>query len=221
MSSETLNLSSELYKYYQSVAFREPQILTKLRHETQTRTGAAMQISPEQGQFMTMLVSLLKPRRILEIGTFTGYSAIAMGLALVEEGKLLTCDIDPHHTTIAKRYWAEAGLENKIELHLRPALETLHHLLSVEQQESSFDLIFIDGDKNNYPHYYEQCLQLLKPGALMLIDNVLWSGTVADANNPDQITKMFRALNQKIKNDTRIMVSMLPIGDGLTMVRKN
>lgn len=178
-----------------------------------------MQIGPGQGQFLALLLKLLGARRVLEIGTFTGYSALWMALALPEDGKLIACDVSAAYTSIGRRSWQEAGVAHKIDLRIAPASETLRTLLA-EGQAGSFDLAFIDADKEGYAGYYEQCLQLVRPGGLIAIDNVLWGGAVADDAAQDADTQALRALNARLHVDERIDLSLLPIGDGLTLARK-
>ncbi|MBN9418494.1 MAG: class I SAM-dependent methyltransferase [Candidatus Eremiobacteraeota bacterium] len=212
--SKALTLDDRLVDYLHSVSLREPEVLRKLREETAAHPRSGMQIAPEQGQFMALLVELLGCRRILEVGCFTGYSSLAMSLALADEGRIDTCDVDAETTAVARRYWAEAGQQHKIQLHLGPALETLKTL------EGPYDLAFIDADKSNYDGYLEAAYGLLRPGGLILLDNVLWSGAVADpaVNDPD--TEALRALNRKLQADSRFSISMLPLADGLTLARK-
>jgi caffeoyl-CoA O-methyltransferase len=178
-----------------------------------------MQISPEQGQFMALLVELIGARRILEVGTFTGYSALAVALALPPDGRVITCDINEEMTAIARRYWAEAGVADKIDLRLAPAIDTLDELLA-EGQAGQFDFAFIDADKTNYLAYYERTLELLRSGGLIAIDNVLWNGAVADPERQDDDTSAIRALNEAVHADDRVSLSLLPISDGLTLARK-
>jgi caffeoyl-CoA O-methyltransferase len=180
---------------------------------------AGMQISPEQGQFMALLAELIGARRAIEVGTFTGYSALCVAQALPADGKLIACDISEEFTSVARRYWAKSGIADRIELRLAPALDTLKSLLA-GGGAGSFDFAFIDADKTQYDAYYEAILKLLRPGGLATIDNVLWSGAVADGRKRDADTVALRALNEKLKTDKRITLSMLPIGDGLTLARK-
>jgi predicted O-methyltransferase YrrM len=175
-----------------------------------------MQIAPEQGQLMAFLVQLIGARKTLEIGVFTGYSSLVVALALPEDGKVVACDTSQEFTAIARHYWQKAGVTNKIDLHLAPAIETLDQLLS-SGQANTFDFAFIDADKSNYDNYYERALQLVRPGGLIAIDNVLWSGSVADPEVQDTRTKAIRALNQKLHQDERITLSLIPIADGLTL----
>jgi predicted O-methyltransferase YrrM len=219
MADYTLNLSPRLYEYFQRLSLREPEVLQKLREQTHKMSMAQMQISPEQGQFMGLLIELIGAKKTLEIGTFTGYSTLVVALALPEDGKIVACDINGEWTKIAKRFWDLAGVGHKIDLRLAPALETLQALLD-EGGAGTFDFAFIDADKVNYPHYYELSLKLLRPGGLMAIDNVLWSGDVADPEVQDVNTVVLRALNEKVLQDMRVTMSMVPIGDGVTLVRK-
>jgi predicted O-methyltransferase YrrM len=218
MSNKTLCITEKLYEYLLSVSLREPDVLRELREETALDESANMQISPEQGQFMGLMVKLLGARRTLDIGVYTGYSSLCIGLALPEEGRVIACDVNREWTAMAKRYWRKAGVEDKIELHLGPAQQTLERFLGKEGD--SFDFAFIDADKINYDIYYEYCLQLIRPGGLIAIDNVLWKGTVADAGVHDEDTEAIRTLNQKIHTDPRVEISLVPIADGLALARK-
>lgn len=219
MSTKTFTLSDQLYKYFLSVSSRESAILSQLRAETARQPMAVMQISPEQGQFMALLVQLMQATKTLEVGVFTGYSTLSVALALPDNGKITACDVSEEWTAIARHYWSQAGVADKIDLHLAPALETLNQLLSAGQA-NSFDFAFIDADKQNYDNYYEQALQLIRPGGLIAIDNVLRSGQVADPQVQDSSTAAIRALNQKLHHDERIALSLVPIGDGLTLALK-
>jgi predicted O-methyltransferase YrrM len=216
MSNRTLTLTDELNEYLVRVGTREPEILRRLREETAPLPQHNMQIGPDQGAFMAMLVRLIDAYRCLEIGTFTGYSSTAVGLALPPHGKMVCCDVSSEWTDIARRYWAEAGLADRIELRLAPAAETLDALLG---EGATFDFAFIDADKSGYDTYYESCLRLVRSGGLITIDNVLWSGRVADASVQDEDTAAIRALNEKIAADERVDAVILPIGDGLTLAR--
>jgi predicted O-methyltransferase YrrM len=218
MSNRTLNLDERLYHYLLNASLRENDVLRRLRAETAANPRAMMQISPEQGQFMQLLIQLSGARKTLEVGVFTGYSALAVALALPENGKVVACDISEEWTNIAKRYWQEAGVADRIDLRLAPAQETLASL--IDGESGSFDFAFIDADKGNYGVYYEQALQLLKPGGLLAIDNVLWNGAVADPDIHDADTEAIRALNAKIHADERVTLSLVPIGDGLTLAVK-
>ncbi len=219
MSSRTIQMTDRLYDYLLKVSLREPPLLAELRAETAKLPMAGMQISPEQGQFMALLAELIGARRAIEVGTFTGYSALCVAAALPADGKLIACDISEEFTSVARRYWAKSGIADRIELRLAPALDTLKDLLA-GGGAGSFDFAFIDADKTQYDAYYEAILKLLRPGGLVTIDNVLWSGAVADGRKRDADTVALRALNEKLKTDKRISLSMLPIGDGLTLARK-
>lgn len=219
MNSKTLNLNESLYQYLLSVSLREPEILQQLRQETANHPGAIMQISPDQGQFLALLVQLTGVKKALEIGVFTGYSALCVALALPPQGTLIACDVSEEYTKIARRYWHKANVENKIDLRLAPAVDTLNQLLESNQEET-FDFVFIDADKINYLNYYEKSLQLLRTGGLMVIDNVLWSGRVADLNVTDQSTQALREFNQTLHQDDRITLSLIPVADGLTLALK-
>ena len=219
MSRRTLALSEELYAYLLARGVRESDVGRRLREETAGLPMAQMQISPEQGAFMQMLVRLLGARRTLEIGTFTGYSALVVAEALPADGRVVACDVSAEWTAIGRRYWAEAGVAERIDLRLKPALETLDELLT-GGGAGSFDFSFIDADKTNYDAYYERSLTLLRPGGLVAIDNTLWGGAVIDAARKDGDTRAIRALNDKLREDRRADVVMLPVGDGLTLARK-
>jgi len=219
MSSRTIPMTDRLYDYLLKVSLREPPLLAELRAETAKMPMAMMQISPEQGQFMALLAELIGARKAIEVGTFTGYSALCVAGALPPDGKLTACDISEEFTSVARRYWAKSGIGDRIELRLAPALDTLKSLLK-DGGAGSFDFAFIDADKTQYDAYYEAILKLLRPGGLIAIDNVLWSGAVADGRKRDADTVALRALNEKLKADKRVTLSMLPIGDGLTLARK-
>ncbi len=219
MNKNTLGLSSDLLDYLRASSLREPDILAQLRAETATLPASRMQIAPEQGQFMAWLVTLIGAKRTLDIGVFTGYSALVVALALPDDGQVVACDRDPSSTAIARRYWQAAGMADKIDLQLAPALDTLDRLLA-NQQHDRFDFAFIDADKRNYANYYDRCLQLVRSGGVIAIDNVLWSGRVADASDTDKRTEAIRAFNAQLQSDDRIDLSLLPIADGLTLARK-
>ncbi len=219
MSNRTLTLTDDLYQYLLDVSLREPEVLRRLRRETASHPMARMQIAPEQGQFMALLVRLLGARRALEVGVFTGYSALAVALALPPDGTLTACDVSEDYTAVAQRYWQEAGVAGKIDLRIAPALETLEALLA-EGQAGTFDFAFIDADKESYDAYYERALRLLRAGGLILFDNVLWSGRVAEADAQDADTQALRTLNRKLHHDERIHLSLLPLADGLTLALK-
>jgi predicted O-methyltransferase YrrM len=211
-------LTDELLAYLHKVSLREAEPLRRLREETAKLPSAGMQISPDQGQFMALLVRLIDARNCLEIGTFTGYSSLAIALALPPDGRVVCCDVSEEYTAVARRAWASAGVADKITLHIAPARATLDKLRAAGRR-GSFDFAFIDADKENYNAYYEASLELVRPGGLIAIDNVLWSGAVANDKRQDADTKALRALNLKLRDDERVDLSMLPIGDGLTLAR--
>ncbi|MCH9637187.1 MAG: class I SAM-dependent methyltransferase [Candidatus Rickettsiella isopodorum] len=219
MSNQNINLSDTLYQYMLSISLREPAILKSLRETTHQLSSHSMQISPEQGQLMGFLIELTSAVKTLEIGVYTGYSALVVALALPEIGKIIACDINKETTSMALDFWRKAGIAHKIDLKLAPALETLDNLIK-QDHSNSFDFIFIDADKQNYLNYYARSLTLLRPGGLMLVDNVLWSGRVADTQAHDKQTLAIRTFNQAIYLDKRISVCLIPIGDGLTLIRK-
>jgi caffeoyl-CoA O-methyltransferase len=219
MSYDSISVTRALGDYLISVSLREPDILRELREETGRQAYGTMQIAAEQGQFMALLVRLMGAKRCLEIGTFTGYSALSVALALPEDGRLICCDVNPDTTTIAQRYWRKAGVAAKIELRLAPAMETLDALLAAGAA-GSFDFAFIDADKPAYDQYYEACLALLRRGGLIVIDNVLWSGQVADPSCRDQSTTALKKLNRKLHEDLRVDLSLVPLGDGITLALK-
>ncbi|HVY98992.1 MAG TPA: class I SAM-dependent methyltransferase [Dongiaceae bacterium] len=218
MARRTLDLDDRLYDYLLGVGVRESDLLKELRNETLKLSGAGMQIGPDQGAFMHLLVGMIGATRALEIGTFTGYSSLCVASALPADGKLICCDVSEEYTSIARNYWRRAGLESKIELRLGPAVATLDQL--IEAKVPQFDFIFIDADKTNYPNYYERALQLVRTGGLIAVDNVLWGGDVADPSVDDADTNAIRALNDKVRADERVTLSMIPLGDGLTLARK-
>ncbi|NEO68362.1 class I SAM-dependent methyltransferase [Moorena sp. SIO3H5] len=219
MANQTFGLDKQLNDYLKSVSVREPEVLTQLRLETAQHSMARMQIAPEQGQFMALLVQLMGAKKTLEVGVFTGYSALAVALALPPEGKVVACDISEEYTAIARRYWQQAGVADKIDLQIAPALDTLEQLVE-EGQAGTFDFAFIDADKRNYENYYEQVLKLVRNGGLIAVDNVLWSGRVGDPEVVDNRTEAIRAFNQKLYEDQRVNLSLVPIADGLTLALK-
>jgi caffeoyl-CoA O-methyltransferase len=219
LSNRTLAIDDRIYDYLCEVAIDESELLFQLRQETAKLEYAVMQISPEQGQFMSLLVKLIGAKRAIEVGTFTGYSSICVASAMPDDGELICCDISPQWTDIAEKYWARAKLENKINLFTQPAEQTLQTLID-DGQQSSFDFIFIDADKQNYIQYYEMALTLLRKGGLIAVDNTLWSGAVADPENDEPGTRAIRRFNQMVKEDTRVSKSLLPVGDGLTLILK-
>lgn len=219
MSNRTLDLTDEVYQYLLNHSLREHELLAELRRETSQLEMGIMQISPEQGQFMALLVKMLGVRRAIEVGVFTGYSSLSVAMAMPENGELVVCDTNEEWTSIARRYWERAGLSHKITLNLAPALTTLKNLLA-DGQAGQFDFAFIDADKTNYINYYEACLKLIHPGGVIAIDNVLWGGSVADVKDDSEDTVAIRELNKYIHNDDRVDISMLPVGDGLTLARR-
>ncbi len=214
-----LQLTDRLYAYLLKASLRDDSLLRRLRRETARLPRGAMQIPPEQGQFMGLLVELVGARKAIEIGTFTGYSSISIARALPRDGTLICCDISEEFTGIARRYWKEAKLSHKIRLKLGPALDSLDAMIA-QGEGGSFDFAFIDADKGNYRKYYERCLKLVRRGGLIAIDNVLWGGSVADPRMRDPETRAIRALNTALKQDRRVSVSLLPVADGLTLARK-
>ena len=216
MSTGILNYTTSLRDYLWEKGIEEHPALKELRLETAKLPQSMMQICPEQGALMANLIRLMSAKRTIEIGTFTGYSTLAVALALPEEGEIIACDISEEWTALGKKKWEQAGVAHKINLRLAPAVDTLDALLA-DGQESSFDFAFIDADKANYPAYYEKCLKLVRKGGVIAIDNVLWGGSVIDSERNDEDTKAIRKLNEFIANDKRVSLSMVPIGDGLTL----
>ena len=219
MSNVSLGLPPDLTTYLIRHGVREPEILRRLREETASLPQARMQISPEQGALMAMLIRLMDARRCLEIGTFTGYSSLAVALALPSDGSVVCCDVSDEWTSVARRYWAEAGVADRVDLRLGPALETLDSLLA-GGAAGTFDFAFVDAAKREYPDYHERVVQLLRSGGLAAYDNVLWGGAVIDEATTDPDTKGVRRLNERLANDERVDISMIPVGDGLTLARK-
>ncbi len=220
MNNKSIDLNESIYNYLLSVSLKEAPILQELRQETANLPSAVMQIAPEQGQFMALLTKLLNVRKALEVGVFTGYSSLCVALAMPEDGQLIACDVSEEYTNMARHYWQKAGVAEKIDLRIAPALDTLDSLIAAGEGDS-FDLAFIDADKGNYANYYDRILQLIRPKGLILIDNVLWSGKVADAEVNDNLTNQIRDFNQKLYRDDRIDLSLLSIADGLTLAMKS
>ena len=214
-----LTITDSLWDYMRRVTLREPPVLARLREETASNPHANMQISPDQGQFMALLIHLLDARKTLEIGVFTGYSSLSVALAMPDDGRIIACDVSEEWTSIARRYWREAGVEKKIDLRLKPALATLDDLIATGQG-GQFDFAFIDADKQNYTNYFERALVLVRAGGLIAIDNVLWYGKVIDPSVKDEDTVAIRAFNEKLLADDRVWLSMLPVRDGLTLACK-
>ena len=219
MSRATMGLPEYLYAYLLSVGTRPGDTRLRLREATNALDNAGMQISIEQGELMDLLIQVMGAKKCLEIGTFTGYSALVTAQALPDEGKLICCDVSDTYTSIGKPFWIEAGVAHKIDLRIAPAIQTMDALLAAGEA-GTFDFLFIDADKSNYDSYYERGLQLLRTGGLIGIDNTLWSGKVADESVADPDTAALRALNAKIHADARVQIAMIPIGDGLTLCRK-
>lgn len=219
MSARTITMTDPLYGYLLDVSLRENDIAGRLRAVTAEHPQAAMQISPEQGQFMGVLVRLIGARHCIEVGTFTGYSTLCVALSLPDDGRIVACDVSEEWTAIGRAHWREAGVEGKIDLRIAPALETLDQLLGAGGA-GEYDFMFIDADKSNYLHYYERGLKLLRTGGLIAVDNVLWGGSVIDPAKQDDDTNAIRELNRHVKEDSRVDLSMVPIGDGLTLARK-
>lgn len=220
MSNRSIGLDEALYGYLLEVSLREDELLAELRAETASLPQANMQIAPEQGQFMGLVARMIGARRYIEIGTFTGYSALAVARSMPGDGEVITCDISAEWTAVAQRYWIRAGLAERIRLELAPAMETLDRLLA-GGWSGDFDLAFIDADKTGYLDYYERCLKLLRKGGVVMVDNTLWGGSVIDGDKRDADTEAIRAFNLHVRNDKRVELSLVPIGDGLTILRKN
>jgi len=219
MANRSIDLSNELYAYLLDTGLREPEVIQRLRQATEQEELSIMRSAPEQGQLMAMLITLMGAKRVLEIGTYTGYSTLWMAQALPDDGEMITCDVSEAWTAVARRFWHEAGVADKITLHVRPAIESLDALLA-QGETNSFDFAFIDADKENYQAYFERCLILIRSGGLIVIDNVLWGGSVIEADNHESSTIAIRAFNQALKSDSRITINMLPIADGMTLALK-
>ena len=219
MSKQSIGLDDQLYRYLLDASLREPDILRRLRDETASMPMSMMQISPEQGQFMALIIELIGARRTLELGVFTGYSSLSVALALPDDGHITACDVSEEYTAVARRYWAEAGVAHKIDLRLAPGLETLDALLA-DGAQGTYDFAFVDALKTEYADYYERILELLRPGGLIAVDNVLWDGRVADPDDNSEDTVAIRAFNLKLRDDQRVSLSLLPLADGLSLARK-
>ncbi len=219
MSNRTTQMTDALYGHFIETTLRESVLLRRLREETAQISGSGMQIAPEQGQFMALLVRLIGARRAIEIGTYTGYSSLCVALAMPADGHLTACDVSEEWTTVARRYWGQAGVADRIDLRLAPAAKTIRTLLDDGGAET-YDFAFIDADKENYVDYYEGCLKLLRPGGLIAIDNMLWHGAVADPARDDDDTVAIRDLTRRMKDDSRVDTSLVPIGDGVMLARK-
>lgn len=219
MSNLTLGLAPLVQNYLRDVSLREPTVLQELRQETALHPQATMQIAPEQGQFMALLVQLIGAKKTLDIGVFTGYSALVVALNLPPDGQVIACDTNEDFTAIARRYWQKAGVSHQIDLRIAPALLTLEHLIA-NGQDGQFDFAFIDADKRNYQSYYDCCFKLIRVGGIIAIDNVLWHGDVADPTILDPRTVAIRNFNHQLHHDQRVNISMVPIADGLTLAVK-
>jgi caffeoyl-CoA O-methyltransferase len=219
MTDRNVKLDARLYAYLQEHSLRELPVQKELREATAGMKHAGMQISPEQGQFMQLLARTVNARKAIEVGVFTGYSSLAVALALPEDGRLVACDVSEEWTAMARKFWEKAGVAKRIELRLQPAQRTWTSS-SAAGESATFDFAFIDADKSRYMAYYERCLTLLRKGGLIVVDNTLWSGAVADASKDDEDTRAIRAFNDAVHRDTRVAVSMLPIGDGVTLALK-
>lgn len=219
MTRKTINITDEIYNYLLSVCLHETDAQRELREVTARHKMAVMQIAPDQGQFMVLLIRLMHAKKIIEIGVFTGYSSLCMAMALPDDGHIVACDINKEYSDIAQQYWQKAGVADKIELILAPAIQTLDKLIAQGEQET-YDFVFIDADKPEYPDYYERALQLIRPGGLIVIDNVLWYGKPADPDEKDKDTLAIREFNEMLYRDERVTISMLTIADGLTLVLK-
>ncbi len=219
MTGRDVKLDDRLHDYIRAHSAREHPVLAELREATAGMKHAGMQISPQQGQFMALLARLVKARRVIEVGVFTGYSSLAVALALPDDGKLVACDVNEEWTSMARRFWEKAGVAAKIELRLAPARLTLDELIAAGES-GSYDFAFIDADKAHYMAYYERCLTLLRVGGLIVVDNTLWSGAVVDPAAKDEDTLAIRAFNDAVRLDQRVAMSLLPIGDGVTLATK-
>jgi predicted O-methyltransferase YrrM len=219
MSREYTPISAELAAYIRQVALREPDSLRRLREETENHPDASMQIAPEQGQFLHFMARLIGARKVLEVGVFMGYSSSWMALALPAGGKVVACDSSEEYMTLARRTWHEAGVEDRIDVRVGPGLDTLDRMIA-SGESGTFDLAFIDADKENYSNYYERALRLLRPGGLLAADNALWDGLVADPNNHEKDTEAIRAFNSKVQNDARVTAAMVTMGDGIMLACK-
>lgn len=219
MSNKTIGMSDALADYVVEMGTREPAVLARLRDETAALPQHNMQIAPEEGAFLALLVELTGARRCIEVGTFTGYSSLAVALALPDGGRLVCCDVSEEWTSVARRYWEEAGVLDKIDLRIAPASETLDRLLA-GGEESTYDFAFVDADKGGYDGYYEKLLRLVRPGGLIALDNTLWDGKVLDPDPDDEDTRAIRTLNAKLAADDRVSLCLLPVADGVTLARR-
>ena len=219
MANKTIGISDELQAYVVGTGVREPDVLARLREETAALPEHRMQVAPEQGAFLALLVELIGARRCIEVGTFTGYSSTAVALALPDDGRLICCDVSREWTDIARRYWADAGVAEKVDLRIAPAVETLDALID-SGEEATYDFAFVDADKTGYEAYYDRLLRLVRPGGLIAFDNTLWGGRVIDRDADDADTMAIRAFNRRLVDDDRVSLSMLPVADGVTLARR-
>jgi predicted O-methyltransferase YrrM len=219
MTSKSIGLPDDVYDYVLAHGVREPAILARLREETAAHPMAQMQIEPLQGAIFRLLVELLDARSYVEVGTFTGYSSLAVALAMPADGRLVCCDVSEEYTSVARRYWAEAGVADRVDLRIGPGIDSLDALLA-EGRENTFDLAFVDADKKSYPDYYERCVRLVRPGGVVALDNVLWGGEIADMAKQDRDTLALRAVNAVVRDDERVTEVLLPVADGMTLARK-
>lgn len=219
MTSKSIGLPDDVHAYVLRWGLHEPAVMVRLREETALHPRAQMQIAPEQGAVLGLLVELIGARLCLEIGTFTGYSSLAVALAMPEDGRIVCCDVSEEYTSVARRYWAEAGVAHKVDLRIGPAVETLDALVA-GGAAGTFDLAFIDADKPGYPGYWERCVALVRPGGLIAIDNVLWGGAVADPSDTDEHTEILRRVNETVASDPRVRHVILAIADGMTIARR-
>jgi predicted O-methyltransferase YrrM len=219
LSTHTIDIDDRLYAYMLDISLREPDVLRRLRDETAKHPMAIMQISPEQGQLMQMLVRMLGAKKCIEVGVFTGYSSLAVALALPADGRIVACDISEDYTAVGEPFWKDAGVRDKIDLQIAPATETLDAMITAGET-GDYDFAFIDADKPGYPEYFERCLALLRVGGVIAVDNIFMDGNVADPDTTSENAQAMRKFNAMLKDDTRVELSLIPIGDGLTLARK-
>lgn len=220
MSARTIPMTEKLYDYMLDVSLREPDVMRALREATLKQPMARMQVSPEQAQFMQMLIKITGAKRCIEIGTFTGYSALAVALALPKKGKLVALDISDEYTSVGRPFWEQAGVDDKIDLRIGPAKKSLDKMLKKKSERERYDFAFIDADKEGYPDYFDRCLKLIRKGGVIACDNIFMGGDVADKRKRGGNAVAMRVFNEKLKDDKRVQISLIPIGDGLTLARK-
>lgn len=219
MSTHTIDIVDRLYAYMLDISLREQDVLRRLRDETAKHPMAIMQISPEQGQLMQMLVRMLDAKNCIEVGVFTGYSSLVVALALPADGRIVACDISEDYTAVGEPFWKDAGVRGKIDLRIAPATETLDAMITAGET-GDYDFAFIDADKPGYPEYFERCLSLLRVGGVIAVDNIFMDGNAADPDTTSENAQAMRKFNAMLKDDTRVELSLIPIGDGLTLARK-